>query len=194
MIFLFLTCFCQSRTSTTEVEDSAPSIQCHPDYFDFKIGEVSFKSAPNDSVSITWEYFNDERYDYDNFDMDCECPEFLIDEDDVHYFSFFLHPEKILQLTIRRYWVNWSGHDFYPGGYDFDADEFFENPYIRFQLSDKKTGCRYLTRQGRIYIRHFEFEKCITAEVTAELESRDCGKIIISGVFNANYTGLIRSE
>lgn len=188
--------FCQSTTSTedTETEEATPEFHCDPDYFDFTFGEVSFKSNPKDSIPLKWEYFNDERYDHDNFDMDCECPEFLIDEDDVHYFSFFLHPEQDLQITIRKYWVNWSGHEFHTGGYDFNAEKLFENPRIRFQLTDKKTGCQYLTKQGRIYIRHFRFEKCIKAELTAELESQDCGVVVLKGTFNANYTGLTRSE
>lgn len=190
LILPTLFCFCQNGQSTADSKEYG----CTPDYFNFTIDEVTFKSLPNDSLPIRWEYLNDERYDYDNFDMDCECQEYVLDEDDVHYFSFPIHPKKELQISIRKYWVNWSGHEFSTGGYDFDNKKLFESPKIVMQLTDKETGCQYEKRKGRLYIRRFKFEKCIEADFKAELESPDCDVIVVSGSFSASYTGLIKTE
>lgn len=197
LILPFLLCHCQNNRSTIETvfNEEPETYRCDPDFFKFTIDEKAiFESTPNDSVPLKWEYYNDVRYDYDNFDMDCECPEFILDEDDIHYFSFNLGQEKDLDISIRKYWVNWSGREFYPSGYDFDKTKLFESPRIKFQLKDKTTGCLYETGQGRFYIRRFKFGKCIKAEFNARLESKDCGSIALKGAFGANYTGLKRSK
>ncbi|MDN5216072.1 hypothetical protein QQ020_28595 [Fulvivirgaceae bacterium BMA12] len=190
LFYLILFAGCGDKQTATIVQ--APEFQCIDSYL-FTIDGIVAEFREHHNRSLKWVYFNDPRYDYNNFDMDCECPEYVIDEDDIHYLTFSLAGEKELQIVIHKYWVHLTGHDLQPDRYAFDKDNQFDSPQIHVSLRDKKNGTLYKSVKGRLHLTHFQFNKCITGKIEVSLENIDGVEITVTGAFSANYTGKINA-
>lgn len=190
LICLILCASCGDNQTVTIVQ--APEFQCIDSYL-FTVDGAVAELGEQDKRSLKWVYFNDPRYDYSNFDMDCECPEYVIDEDDIHYLTFSLAKERELQIVIHKYWVHLTGHDLQPDLYTFDKDNRFDSPQINVSLKDKKNGTLYQSVKGRLSLTHFQFNKCMTGKIKVSLENIDGKDITVTGAFSANYTGKINT-
>ena len=201
MVFLLLTilCSCIFSNATNDNLSDTSEHTCQGDSFSFVINKETFNSSltthngdttrenETNTNTLSWMYYSDPQYDH--LDMDYECLEFLTNKDDFHFLTFFLESEKELLISIRKYWVSWTGQDLIPGFYSLDKRSRFDGPEFRIVLIDKESGSQYQTVKGKFNLSHFKFRKCMEAELEVELQGKSGEKVTVKGKFRANYSG-----